>query len=135
MKRFLLYGGLAAILGVLYVAAVMLRRHAADREYQRREGGVPAPVPAIVENQGGSVRILDFYAAQGKLSKGAGTNLCYGVQNAREVRLDPPVEQIGPSLSRCIAVAPERTTTYRLTATGKDGRAVSAEFTLQVESR
>jgi hypothetical protein len=132
MKRFLLYGGLAALLGALYVAGVLLYRHAANSEYSRREAGVPAPVPSIVANQGGAVRILQFYAVAGAIRKGATTSVCYGVQNAREVRLTPPVEQVEASLSRCFAIAPERTTTYRLTAAGKDGREVSEEFTVKV---
>jgi hypothetical protein len=132
VKRFLIYGGAAAILGALYDGGVLLYRHAQDRDYERREGGVPAPVPDVVANQGGVVRILQFYAVAGELQKGATTNVCYGVQNAREVRLTPPVEQVDVALSRCFAIAPANTTTYKLTAIGKDGRQVAAEFTVEV---
>ncbi|HVX65549.1 MAG TPA: hypothetical protein VHA11_03055 [Bryobacteraceae bacterium] len=134
MRRFLLYGGLAFLLGALYVAGVFVYRRIQDSEYFRRQGVVaaPAPVPSVIANQGGEVRILQFYAVAGAISKGAGTNICYGVQNAREVRLTPPVEEVEPALTRCFAIAPERTTTYKLTAVGKDGREVAAEFTVKV---
>jgi hypothetical protein len=132
MRRFLLYGGFAAILGALYVAGVMLYRRTADRDYSRREEGMRGPVPDIVAKQGGAVRILQFYAVERRIPRGGSTNLCYGVQNARAVRLSPPVEELTPSLTRCFTVAPERTSTYRLTAVGKDGREVWAELTLEV---
>ncbi len=58
--------------------------------------------------------------------------LCYGVENAKSVRLEPPVEQIAPSLTRCIQHAPKATAEYKLIATGADGTEVSKSFKVDV---
>lgn len=42
--------------------------------------------------------------------------LCYGVENATEVRLDPPIERVWPAMARCIDVMPAREAMYKLTA-------------------
>jgi len=41
------------------------------------------------------VRITQFYA-QPVLARGEKTSLCYGVENAKTVKLDPPVERVWP---------------------------------------
>ena len=63
-----------------------------------------------------SPRITMFYASPLNPAKGEKANLCYGVENADEVTLDPPVDRVWPSMSRCIEVAPGKSTTYTLTA-------------------
>jgi hypothetical protein len=78
------------------------------------------------------LRILQFYAREGTVTEGGKTVLCYGVLNARSVRLDPPVANVYPALNRCVEAAPSRETRYTLTAEGQDGRSVSAALTLGV---
>jgi hypothetical protein len=56
--------------------------------------------------------------------------VCYGVENARSVRMTPPVEKLTPVLVRCFWVEPTVDTTYTLNAEGRDGREVSQSFTL-----
>jgi hypothetical protein len=77
-------------------------------------------------------KITQFYAGTGVLTKGEHAVVCYGVQNVQAVRLDPPVEEIKPALNRCFAVAPEKTTTYTLTAQATGGRELQESFTIQV---
>jgi hypothetical protein len=77
-------------------------------------------------------RILFFYPRDPILPKGEKSVLCYGVAEAKSVRLDPPVEDIKPSLSRCIEIAPKRTTTYTLTAVGQDGRSVTQSASVRI---
>lgn len=60
--------------------------------------------------------ITMFYAAPPRPAKGENVNLCYGVQNADEVTLDPPVDRVWPSVSRCIEISPAKNATYTLTA-------------------
>lgn len=67
---------------------------------------------------------LEFYAENRKVAKGLKANLCYSVENAARVQLDPPVEEVWPSLTRCFEVAPVKNTTYTLTAFGADGASV-----------
>ncbi len=83
----------------------------------------PAPPP---------VRILHFYASAPEVAAGQSVTICYGVENARAVRLDPPVEPLKPLFNRCFPVSPSRTTTYTLTAEGADGGTASASFTVRV---
>ena len=48
--------------------------------------------------------------------------LCYGVDNASVVRLEPPVEKVWPSMSRCFPITPVKPVTYTLTAERGDQR-------------
>ena len=79
-----------------------------------------------------SVRITQFYPALPKLGLGDRTTLCYGVENAKTVRLSPAVEEVWPALVRCIEVAPQHTTKYTLTAEDSHGLAVSESTTINV---
>jgi hypothetical protein len=81
---------------------------------------------------GSGVKILNFYARDPAALEDSGTLLCYSVINAKSVRIEPAVEGVWPSLSRCVAIAPEKDTRYTLTAEGDNGRAVTASFLLPV---
>jgi|HigsolmetaAR202D_1030399.scaffolds.fasta_scaffold23707_2 hypothetical protein len=76
------------------------------------------------------VKITQFYASPGVIAQGESTTLCYGVEGAKQVRLDPPVEDLKPSMNRCFSVSPVTTTRFTLVAQGADGKEVSE--TLQV---
>lgn len=90
---------------------------------------------AFLHTYGGTeVKILQFYARDGNLSQGSPTVLCYGVVNARSVRIEPPVEGVTPALSRCVEVAPVKDTRYTLTAEGEDGRVIRESFLLPVRA-
>jgi len=65
--------------------------------------------------QAGPVRITNFYAYPEHPAPGEKTLLCYGVENATEVRLEPPVDRVWPTLTRCVE-APARAATYKLIA-------------------
>lgn len=81
----------------------------------------------------GRVKILQFYANTGTVSVGDKALLCYGVENAKAIRISPPVETIAPALSRCVEIAPDHTTHYTLLAEGYDGTVVTQSFTLNVQ--
>jgi hypothetical protein len=66
------------------------------------------------------------------VAKGDKTLLCYGVDGATAVRIEPPVEKLNPSLSRCIEVTPQATTIYTLKAEDRSGGAVSQNVTVTV---
>lgn len=61
--------------------------------------------------------------------------LCYGVENATRVSLDPPAAPLAPGYHRCFEVSPERDTTYRLIASNATGQSVSAEVAVAVHPR
>ena len=69
--------------------------------------------------------MLMFYANPGVLKRGSTGLLCYGVANAKSVRIVPDVEEIKPSLSRCVEVKPKADTHYTFSADDGKGRTVS----------
>lgn len=79
-------------------------------------------------------KVLQFYASVPAVARGEQALLCYGVEDAETVRLEPEVEPIKPSYSRCIPVTPKETTRYTLTAQGAGGRTATATVTLEVQA-
>ena len=80
----------------------------------------------------GPVKILSFYANVGTLPPGGKALLCYGVENARTVRISPTLPNVYPAHSRCMEIGPERTTHYTILAEGYDGNVATQSFTLPV---
>lgn len=66
-------------------------------------------------------KITQFKATPSFLPAGITGKLCYGVENATKLELNPPVEHLMPAFERCIDIAPKRTTTYTLIAYGNAG--------------
>ena len=80
----------------------------------------------------GPVRILQFYASVGMLKVGDKAMLCYGVENARSVKISPALEDVYPSQNHCLQIGPDHTTHYTILAEGYDGRVATQSFTLPV---
>jgi hypothetical protein len=78
------------------------------------------------------VKITAFYPRETIVAEGGMTLLCYGVSNAKSVRIDPPVDGVSPSLTRCVEVRPRGETRYTLTAVGSDGQTVSQSVTVRI---
>jgi hypothetical protein len=78
-------------------------------------------------------KILLFYAAEPVVARGESVVLCYGVENAKSVRMEPPLEDLKPSFNRCFSIAPEKTAEYKFVATGEDGKEVSQRVEVRVE--
>jgi hypothetical protein len=95
----------------------------------------PQSAPVAAKERAAPPAISQFYAQPAAIPKGAKTLLCYGVENATAVRLDPPVERVWPAMSRCFEVTPATTSTYALTAESADGQTVSKSATVQVGPR
>jgi hypothetical protein len=74
-----------------------------------------------------------FYANPGAIRRGESAQLCYGVANAKAVKLEPQSNPVWPSLSRCVEVAPAKTTIYTLTIEDAAGNTKSQ--TLEVKVR
>ena len=96
-------------------------------------GCSPAQRPAPPERPkpAGPVRILQFYA-NAAVKAGDPVTICYGVENARAVRIEPPVEPLKPVYVRCIQTSPQATTTYKLTAEVFDGTTATRSATVKV---
>jgi len=85
--------------------------------------------------QRGPVRILQFYASVGTLTPGDKAQLCYGVENARSVKIVPTLPGVYPAYIHCLEIVPEHTTHYTLQAEGYDGTVATRSFTLPVQRR
>jgi hypothetical protein len=133
-RRALPYSTVAVVIALGYSAWVLHSRASAnrdiDRAAQQREADANRK---IVQQYGdGQLKILMFYASPGAIARGGSTLLCYGVANAASVRIEPHIEDLGPSLSRCIEVKPRTTTSYKLTAQGKEGASATQSVNIEV---
>lgn len=125
-----------ATLVVVYMGYVLLARHTASERWERERHAAAAPQsPSKFDaTYGGSaLKILQFYARDGTITEDESTVICYGVLNAKSVRVAPPLGEMYPALNRCVEAAPEHDTKYTLTAEGNDGRTATAELTLAVK--
>ena len=85
------------------------------------ESVAPAPAKKEAPPRPDPPKITQFYASPAHPRQGEKTLLCYGVENAKDVRLDPPVEEVWPALSRCFEVKPKGAAKYTLSASGPGG--------------
>ena len=77
--------------------------------------------------------ILIFSPRPGSIAGREPTHLCYAVSGASEARIEPGVGEVDPtSTLTCLRVLPRRTTTYELTASGRDGHRVSQQLVIIV---
>lgn len=107
------------LLGILLLAGCSSDSHSTAAPAKRRD----------------PVRIVQFYASPGAVEQGDKILMCYGVENAAAVHLEPAVEQIQPAENRCVSIVPRHTATYRLEALGADGSRVSQTLSIQVVPR
>ena len=119
----------------LYLGWVYHERRSDTREFVRRlEEPKRAKDRAIVDAYGGgNLTVMTFYAVPATIRRGAKSQLCYGVSNARTVRIEPPVENVWPSFGRCVEVAPESDTVYTLVAEDAAGLKKSASTVVKVQ--
>ena len=134
LRKILPYTSIAVLIAALYVAYTFYsRKTESDQiDQQMAEKSVEQARDDVARMGGTTVKVTNFYAAPPAVKKGQPVRLCYGVINADSVTLDPPVEKVWPSLSRCFDVSPKQSTTYRLSAIAKEGTA-SASLTVTVQ--
>jgi hypothetical protein len=108
----------------IYAGATIFVRH--QENAHAEEAAIRARADSdrkiVEEYGGGELKVLMLYASPAVLKRGEKGLLCYGVANAKSLRIEPGIEPLVPSLSRCIEVTPSASTTYKLTATGAKGR-------------
>ena len=95
------------------------RRHENDRRTLEQMGGK-------------ELAIQTFYATPGEIRRGEPVQLCYGVANAKSVKLEPQSNPVWPSYSRCVEVTPAKTTTFTLTIADPAGNTKSQSLTVTV---
>ena len=105
-------------------------------EYRAKEAAAAkqrADDRATLEQLGGKeLAIQTFYATPGKIRRGQSVQLCYGVANAKTVKLEPQSNPVWPSYTRCVEVTPAKTTTYTLAIADAAGNTKSQSLTVTV---
>jgi len=88
------------------------------------------PLPDIYGD--GNVTILMFYATPPVIHQGNTAQICFGVVSTEKVRIEPFIEDIWPSPSLCVDVAPNEDTVYRLIAEDAEGNIATAETSVSI---
>jgi hypothetical protein len=131
MKRFAVLLRIVAAVVLAQLGWTWLQRHDANLRIRRLLEGRSAPAGTAAPDDG-AVKIVQFYARAADMIDGERNLICYGVRNAKALRLDPPVESVSPALVRCFWVEPRQDTTYRLVAEGFDGKHDEISFSVKV---
>lgn len=95
-------------------------------------GRQPEPERAPAAQVPSEPKVLQFYASPAVVAPGERVLLCYGVEDAEAVRIEPGIEPLKPSHSRCLPVTPKATTSYTLTVEGA-GRTLTRSITVTVQ--
>jgi hypothetical protein len=134
--RFVRYLSIAtASVAAAYLVWVFAGRAIDTSRWKRRNAPLDERSAEFARVYGGTdVKIIQFYARDGNIVEGTKSVICYGVLNAKSVRIDPPLAGVSPSLNRCVEVYAEKETRFTLTAEGFDGRSASESFVLGVRA-
>ncbi|HZU26799.1 MAG TPA: hypothetical protein VFA04_14835 [Bryobacteraceae bacterium] len=134
IRRLLPFTSIALLIALVYVGWVFFARWQANRDADRaRREKVAQRDRAVLQQIGGSeLKIVSFTATPAAVRAGERVALCYGVNNAKTVRIDPAVQGVWPALSRCVDVHPRRSTEYTITAEDAAGHSASEKLTVVV---
>jgi hypothetical protein len=131
--------GVIALIALAYVGYTLWARHTenADLAYKQKVAQSAtqreSDAAALEELGGADFKIMAFYASPGFIHRGDTVDLCYGVSNAKTVKLDPPEASVWPSANRCMQVKPKKTTTYSLTIDDGKGNTANQQLTITVK--
>lgn len=138
-KNPLLYSSIALGIALLVVAWILYARWEENRLIEKRAREEKSQKQAendrlTLEQLGGKeLAIQNFYATPGAIRRGETVQLCYGVANAKTVKLEPQTNPVWPSYARCVDVTPTKDTTYTLTIADAAGNIKTQ--TLEVKVR
>ena len=135
LRKLLPYTSAGLAISLVYVAWTFFSRWHDTRALERAADAEKARANAkIVEMYGsGNLKILHFYATPGVIPRGGKGLLCYGVSNAKTVRIEPGVEPLKPSISRCLEISPAADTRYSFTAEDESGHSAAASVLVRVQ--
>ena len=132
------YSKIVFIISALIVFWIFISRWWQNRsiEYRAKEAASEkqrADDRAALEQMGGKeLSIQTFYATPSEIRRGQSVQLCYGVANAKSVKLEPQSNPVWPSYARCVDDSPAKTTTYTLTIADAAGNTKSQTLIVQV---
>jgi hypothetical protein len=134
----LLYSSAVLLVASLSVAFVVISRWQDRRNIERQAAQElkekqHAQDRLAVEQLGGKeFRILSFYASPTVIRQGQTAQLCYGVANAKSVKLQPEGPRVWPSAAHCVDVSPTKSITYTLTIEDGTGKTQSQDVEIKV---
>jgi hypothetical protein len=138
LKNPLLYSSAVLLVASLSVAFVVISRWQDRRNIkrqaaqERREKQHVEDRMAVEQLGGKEFRILSFYASPTVIRRGQTAQLCYGVVNARSVKLEPQEQPVWPSVAHCVDVSPSKSITYTLTIEDGAGKTQSQDVEIKV---
>jgi hypothetical protein len=129
--------------GVLVIAAfvavwILFSRWQENRSFESRVKQEKAQKQREQDRQtlermgGNELAIQNFYAIPAEIHRGQSVQLCYGVANAKTVKLEPQSNPVWPSYSRCVDVTPTKTRTYTLTIADAAGNTKTQSLEVKV---
>lgn len=128
-----LIGIVALVVGWIFLFRWLENRSFENRIRQERTQKQLENDRIALEQMGGKeLAIQSFYAIPGIVRRGESVQLCYGVANAKSVKLEPQSNPVWPSYSRCVDVTPTKTTTYTLTIADASGHTISQSIEVKV---
>lgn len=135
LRALLPYLTIAVVLAAIYAGWTVYSRWSAHREEQRAAKATEAEADKQIVDRygGGKLKILAFYASPATVKPRGRALVCYGVVNAKTVAIEPHIDDIAPSMSRCLEAFPHRTTEYKLSAADAEGHTVTQTLTLHVD--
>ena len=138
LKNPLLYSSMVLLVASLSVAFVVISRWRERRNIERqtaeelREKQHEQDRMAVEQLGGKEFQILSFYANPTVIRRGQTAQLCYGVANAKSVKLQPETQPVWPSVAHCVDVSPTKSITYTLTIEDGAGRTQSQDVEIKV---
>src|SRR5258708_23532220 len=126
-KNPLLYSSFALAIMALVVGWILFSRWQENERIDRQSAQAKSEKQrendrAALDQFGGKeLDIQSFYASPGAVHRGESVQLCYGVANAKTVKLEPQPNPVWPSYAYCLNVAPAKSTTYTLTVSDASG--------------
>jgi hypothetical protein len=138
-KNPLFYSSILVAIVLLVVGWILFSRWQQNRSIERqsreRKSQKQSESDRIaLEQMGGKeLAIQSFYASPGGIHKGESVQLCYGVANAKTVKLEPQPNPVWPSYARCVNVSPAKTTSYTLTISDASGNIQTQSVQVTVE--
>jgi len=138
-KNPILYSSLALLAVLLYVVWIFFFRWQENRQIQRRAMEEKSQKQLAQDRQtieqlgGKELAIQSFYASAGVIRRGETLQLCYGVANAKTVKLEPQDNPVWPSYTRCVEVSPKNDTTYTLTIQDAAGNTKTQSIDIKVK--
>lgn len=129
------YTTVALVIAALYVAWTFYSRHEAEvkaRQALAQQQAEHRQREAQTIFGSGGLSFRTWSADKSSVRPGETAHICYGIVDAKTVKIDPPVAPLKPSYLHCFDVQPRQTTTYTITAEDAAGHTASQHLTIQV---